>query len=363
MTALRAAAADDLAADVGPIIRPASGTTRDALTRLDAGEHWLVEPRPTDESGTLWSPGVRTGVTPLSPFALTAHPAPVLGVVHVSTLEEAIAVQNGSGAALAAGLHSLDPMEVAQWLAGAEASNLVINAAFSGGAGQMDPLDGRRRASVIPFDGNALLQLGDWRAEPGTESADISLAGLDDRVRELLESTIDVLDWRQFDGVRSAALSDQDAWGDVFGAAGVSEPGAEPAVLRYRPVPVVVRLAEGEPLEKLVRVLAAGTRAHASLGVTTALKLPRPLRALLKERRVRVFVENDAAWLERASKVGAGSSRIRMIGGDVRALADALAGSPDVAVFAGEVTGGGRIELLPFLREQTVRAGNAPTSR
>jgi len=35
-------------------------------------------------------------------------------------------------------------------------------------------------------------------------------------------------------------------------------------------------------------------------------------------------------------------------------MADAVGGSPSVAVYAGEVTRAGRVELLPFLREQAV---------
>ena len=46
--------------------------------------------------------------------------------------------------------------------------------------------------------------------------------------------------------------------------------------------------------------------------------------------------------------------RIRTIGGDPAALARALRGSPDVTISSGEVTEEGRIELLTFLREQSV---------
>ena len=58
------------------------------------------------------------------------------------------------------------------------------------------------------------------------------------------------------------------------------------------------------------------------------------------------------------------ASRVRLIGGDPLALALALNGSPDVAIYAGAVTTAGRIELLAFLREQSVsitahRFGNA----
>jgi hypothetical protein len=45
---------------------------------------------------------------------------------------------------------------------------------------------------------------------------------------------------------------------------------------------------------------------------------------------------------------------IRMIGGDPAALARVLLGSPDVTIYSGEVTEEGRIELLAFVREQSV---------
>ena len=45
---------------------------------------------------------------------------------------------------------------------------------------------------------------------------------------------------------------------------------------------------------------------------------------------------------------------MRLIGGDPAALADAVGGIPDVAIWAQPVTSSGRIELLPFLKEQAV---------
>ncbi len=61
-------------------------------------------------------------------------------------------------------------------------------------------------------------------------------------------------------------------------------------------------------------------------------------------------IESDAQWLSRAP--GLGVDRIRLVGGDPAALAAAL--DADVAIYAGDVTTSGRIELLPFLREQSV---------
>ncbi|WKK72163.1 hypothetical protein Q0F99_03815 [Rathayibacter oskolensis] len=40
------------------------------------------------------------------------------------------------------------------------------------------------------------------------------------------------------------------------------------------------------------------------------------------------------------------------------ALAEALGGSPDVAIYADPITPAGRVELLPFLREQAISITN-----
>ncbi|PPF80045.1 hypothetical protein C5B96_11335, partial [Subtercola sp. Z020] len=285
-------------------------------------------------------------------------------ILHAATLDEAIDLQNHPSAPFGRGeaLHSLDPTEVEHWLARVEGADLFVNAAITPAVVGRRPTGGGRRSSSGPSmkaDGpNALLSLGRWHAEPSPASPDLGLGTLDPKVRELIDAATAGLDWQQFDFARRGALSDHEAFTAQFAARDVAGLGVERNVLRHRPEPVVIRLSEGEPLELLVRILAAGTRARASLGVSTALKLPRPLRALLKERRVRVFVENDEAWLERAAKVGDGPSRIRMIGGSPSALSEALGGSLDVAVWAGDVTTAGRVELLPFLSEQTVTVTN-----
>ena len=56
---------------MGPIIEPAEGKLLRAFTKLDPGEKWLVEPRQLDDTGRLWSPGLKTGVKPGSFFHLT----------------------------------------------------------------------------------------------------------------------------------------------------------------------------------------------------------------------------------------------------------------------------------------------------
>src|SRR5690606_34116606 len=118
----------------------------------------------------------------------------------------------------------------------------------------------------------------------------------------------------------------------------------------YRPCPVTVRFAEGARLEDLVRVLAAGALARGQVAISSAVPL-RMARAVALLGWT-VTVETDAAF---GGRVARGlPERGRLVGGDAAALAQATGGSPEVAVYAGAVTAAGRIELLPFLREQAV---------
>jgi RHH-type proline utilization regulon transcriptional repressor/proline dehydrogenase/delta 1-pyrroline-5-carboxylate dehydrogenase len=135
-----------------------------------------------------------------------------------------------------------------------------------------------------------------------------------------------------------AARSDEAAWREIFARAGdVSGLWSERNVLRYRPVPVEIRLGVGGSEADLLRVVAAGLRAGAPMRVSTE----SPLAATLP---VEVRVEDDLTWAEALP-----AGRVRLIG-----TSKSLDGSPDRAVWPGPVTASGRLEMLPFLREQAV---------
>ncbi len=131
----------------------------------------------------------------------------------------------------------------------------------------------------------------------------------------------------------------------------VSALTAERNVLRYVATPVLVRLADGGSLGDLVRVVAAGALAGAPVRVSSGVELPAEVAAAFAAARVSVLVEDDAAFHASASRL---TGRVRLIGGDVVALAAATGGRPDLAVYAQPVTEAGRVEMLPFLREQAI---------
>lgn len=361
---LRVGYPQQAATQMGPIIEPAAGKLLSALTTLGEGERWLVKPRQLDETGRLWSPGVRAGVAPGSEFHRIEYFGPVLGIMSAATLDEAIDLQNAVDYGLTAGIHSLDAAEVAHWIDTVEAGNLYVNRGITGAIVRRQPFGGWKRSSVgtgAKAGGpNYLLTLGTWDAIEKEPVNDILLDGVAPRVSSVVLKSQTGMDFPGFDRVRRAVLSDQAAWAAEYGVSrDVSGLGVERNVFRYRPVPVTIRLSEGQPIGHLIRLLAAASLAGSRVDVSSALPLPTPLVQALDDlipplRVGSITVEGDAAWLGRVRSGALATSRIRLVGGDRLALADALAGDVDVAVWSGPVTTSGRIELLPFLHEQAV---------
>jgi RHH-type proline utilization regulon transcriptional repressor/proline dehydrogenase/delta 1-pyrroline-5-carboxylate dehydrogenase len=355
VTSLATGFPQDPGSVVGPLIEPAGGKVARGLTRLAEDESWLVKPRQLDATGRLWAPGVRDGVAAASDFHRTEFFGPVLGLMRAADLEEALELQNAVAFGLTAGIHSLDADEVTGWLDRVQAGNLYVNRPITGAIVRRQPFGGWKRSSVGPGakagGPNSLLVLGDWHPVPAAPEGDLRLDGLEPRVQALIEAFQPALDYGGFDAVRRGAYSDAAAWADEFGTSrDVSQLGVERNVFRYRPAAVTVRLGEEGQLAELVRVLAAAALARAPLAISSAapLRMARVMSAL----GWTATVESDAAFAARVAREL--PERVRLVGGDAAALATAIGGTPDVAVYGGPVTAAGRVELLAFLREQAV---------
>ena len=138
----------DYSTMVGPIIKSAESNLRRALTQLDEGEQWLLEPEQLDEAGLLWSPGVKTGVKPGSWSHLNEWFGPVLAIMISPDLETSINWQNATDFGLTAGIQSLDPKECEYWIENVEAGNLYVNRGVTGAIVNRQPFGGWKRSSV-----------------------------------------------------------------------------------------------------------------------------------------------------------------------------------------------------------------------
>ncbi|QCR20584.1 1-pyrroline-5-carboxylate dehydrogenase [Agrococcus sp. SGAir0287] len=385
---LRVGSPMDPRTHVGPVIEPAQGRLLTALTTLGEGESWLVEPRQLDAEGRLWSPGVRVGVQPGSFTHRTELFGPHLSLIGVRTLDEAIEVQNGTDFGLTAGIHSLDVDEVDEWLRRVQAGNLYVNRGITGAIVRRQPFGGWRLSQVGPgakAGGPSYLStLVDWEPVFQPPRANVKLAGLHPRVSNLIESATPQLDFLEFDRIRAGANSDQRAWEAELGLSlDVSSLGVERNVLRHRPTQTLVRLADDGTMGQLVRVLAAAARARATVRISSSQPLPPGLERLVTApapalRVEEIVVEPDAAFHERLRsgaavapvappaldergrevddglvRSGEPTRRIRLCGTDA-GLRPLLAGNPTIAVYDAPITVEGRLELMPFLREQAV---------
>ena len=373
---LRVGPPSDPRSEVGPVIEPPQGKLAWALTTLDEGEHWLVEPRlvddaPAEYSERLWRPGIRTGVRPGSRMHLEEFFGPVMGVMHASSLAEAIDLQNAVAYGLTAGLYTQDPADLELWLDEVQAGNLYVNRGITGAIVQRQPFGGWKRSSVgagTKAGGpNYLIGLGSWRATSGgAPSSTLHLRGLDTRITDLIEAAQPSLDYEGFEWLRRGALSDAVMWDREFGRVrDVSRLGVERNLFRYRPVPVAVRATPDATWQSVLRVVVAGIRAGGRFSLSAPVGLPGPVRRALGELDVPVFVETDDEWIARVrhERSAGGAGRVRIVGragapATSEALQEALAaatgGDPDLAVYAHDVTTAGRLELLPFLHEQSV---------
>ncbi len=351
-TTLRVGYPSDPTTQMGPIIEAANGKLKKGLTELQTGERWLLKPQQLDESGRLWSPGIRTGVAAGSYYHLTEFFGPILGIMRADSLDEAMRMQNQVDYGLTAGLHSLDQNELATWLDGVQAGNLYVNRGITGAIVRRQPFGGWKRsvvgATTKAGGPNYLVHLGSWTTAKVKGGNDVRLSKIVDGIVKASGSEL----------VARAAQSDQAEWEREFGVAkDVSALGVERDVFRYRALPVTVRQNSAGTIEEFVRVIVAGVRAGgddagAHLTASVVEPLTSELSCALDKAGVSIVLQSDEAWLASASRIK--DSRVRLIGGGHTELATTLGGSPDIALFSDDVTEAGRIEMLPFLREQAI---------
>jgi len=263
----------------------------------------------------------------------------VLGLMTADSIEAAVALQNDVAFGLTAGLQSLEPEEIATWLDAVQAGNCYVNRGTTGAIVGRQPFGGWKRSSVGPGakagGPNYLIGLGSWAPDGIADAPELTLAG---PVNRIVKAAADPF-------VAAGARSDEEAWRQEFGVARELQGlFAERNLLRYRPVPVTVRIEAGAAERDVLRVLAAGARSGAALTVSSASPPAADIRSLLDGLHIAHRVE-DAPVL---------TGRVRLVGGEAASLLRAANGDPDLAVWADPVTTAGRLELLPFLHEQSI---------
>lgn len=256
---------------VTPVIREPGDALHRALTTLDPGEEWLLEPRMIDGNPCLWSPGIKLGVTPESWFRRTECFGPVLGLVRANNLDHAIRIQNDSEFGLTGGIHSLDPAEIDEWRERVEVGNAYINRPITGAIVQRQPFGGWKRSCFGPGAKAGGPNYGALFATWRNDGLPRLKAPPSPGATALLESFSAVLAPAEMEGLHAAAGSDAWWMAREFGTG--HDPSAlacESNLFRYRPVGrCLIRAGESLSDCDIARLLlaarAAGSDAELSL--------------------------------------------------------------------------------------------------
>ncbi|GAA3961441.1 proline dehydrogenase family protein [Gordonia caeni] len=349
----------DAAAAVGPLTEEPTDKLFRALTTLEPGERWLLRPQRLDDTGRLWSPGIKDGVAPGSLFHRTEVFGPVLGLMRAHDLDEALALQNGTDFGLTAGLHSRDLREVRTWLDGAQAGNLYVNRGITGAIVGRQPFGGWKGSSAglgsKAGGPNYLMLMGTWSDAPAAASPSApTLPAVAGFVAELATA----LDADSAHRLSAAAADDDAAWEAEF-ARGTDPAGlrCEANIFRYRPAAVLVRIGAGAPAWQAARVLAAAARAGIVPRISADPGLGRDVAGVLAAARTHLGIGPAGQQDEQsfaAAVPGLPESRIRVVGGVSDRVRAAVAARPRTALLDDPVTRSGRVELRYWLAEQAV---------
>lgn len=381
---LRVGWGDDLSAQMGPLSEVPGEKLLRGLTALEIGQSWAVQPTRQDDTDRLWTPGIRSGVEAGSEFHQVEYFGPVLGVIRVDTLEEAVEVQNGVEFGLTAGIQSLSRDEVQYWLDHVQAGNIYINRGITGAIVRRQPFGGWKLSAVGPGakagGPNYLFGFGSFEPadEPTGEVGGEGYPAVPERdlhlrkpqLLELVEVARQILDPAAARRVERAAYNAEHACETEFDQ--LNDPSGlryEKNVLRYLPTRSVLRAELGVPLDDLLCVAAAaaavgefreegrftaGQRHAVECGIllSTAEDLPPAVYHWAERYGFGCITESASefeAHLQSADLNHDG--RVRLLGRGRDAL---VHGGIDIAVWDGPATTAGRVEILPFVHEQAV---------
>ncbi|MEA3277854.1 MAG: bifunctional proline dehydrogenase/L-glutamate gamma-semialdehyde dehydrogenase [Pseudomonadota bacterium] len=365
---LPAGSAWDRPTRVGPLIRPPTGALERGLKELEPGESWVLMPKRLEHNPRLWSPGIKWGVQAGSFTHMTELFGPVLGVMKARDLREAIDLVNQTGYGLTSGLESLDEREAETWQEQVRAGNLYINRVTTGAIVLRQPFGGMGKSSFgtgIKAGGpNYLAQLMDFEdravAASGETIDDPLLADLRDRLRAA-RNGIEAVSPEEVDRTLAAfdsyARNAREEFGrehDHFRLLGQDN------IRRYRPVRELrIRLHRADGFFDLVARVAAAS----SLGCAITLSIP-PETAVpgldwLEQATegwaaAIEFVEESTEELIEVMRNGQ-TERLRYASPErVPEEVHSAAKDTGVQVAPAPVLAEGRVELLWYLREQSI---------
>ena len=365
-SSLQVGSAWDPKAIVTPVIREPDPNLQRGLNQLDAEESWLLEPQMIDDNPCLWSPGIRWGVQRDSWYHQNECFGPVLGVIRVADLNEAIEVQNSSPLGLTGGIHSLDPAEIAQWRESVQVGNAYINRSTTGAIVQRQPFGGWKDSSVGPGvkagGPNYVAAFRKWSNDDlGSSSEPAETGRLDNTTGALIKSLKKHVPPELHTALTESITSYSQWWQQEFSVEhDPSDLHGETNDFCYRPQPQhVLRISPASQLTPnallhIARVLAACQITNCPLFISLD-QSSEAIEAMLAEvswaMAAQIRSESTEAFIAFLQSLNHGTLRIM---GDYQPEQFAPSVIGNIFTVSASVLCNGRVELLNYLREQAI---------
>jgi len=351
---LKVGSAWELDSYVTPLINPPSESQLQALTELESGQSWLLEPRFDAQNPRLVSPGIKLGVKRGSRSHQTEFFCPLLAVLQAKDIREAVSLANDTAYGLTAGIYSLDEREQQYFIEHMQAGNLYVNRKITGAIVRRQPFGGWKESSFGPGakagGPNYVAQFVEL-SRASSASLNATRAPLPIRVEDLL-SVLGRLPGAA--DLRSAAARFVQAHTQWFASeCDESQLRGEDNLLRYQPLSellVIVDAHMSEPELALIALAAVVTECPLSLVSVEA----SPAHGLALALGARVLGP-DAHAADRALCAALESTTAERVRcrAPLSARALGILRQRGLQVFT-EKPSVGRYEMLHSLREQSI---------
>jgi RHH-type proline utilization regulon transcriptional repressor/proline dehydrogenase/delta 1-pyrroline-5-carboxylate dehydrogenase len=353
---------------MGPLIRPPEADLKKALTALEPGESWALQPQNVDKNPLMWTPGIKWDVRPNGPTHLTEFFGPLLGVMRAANLEHAVELVNQTGYGLTSGLESLDPREQQYWKRQVRAGNLYVNRGTTGAVTLRQPFGGMGKSAIgMGMKAGSPQYVTQFMAFEEIQHPPVGPLQRSHPLLRLAGQWQQKLDWGGFEGltadlrktiraIKSYLYHLEQVFGreiDYFHLRGQDN------ILRYLPVgTVVVRLHEDDSLYETLARIAAVKITGCRLRISCPKDLSNPVTKFLHAAEGRRLIGRDPHFYEHDRdliKIIPKVDGIRYAApGRVPAEIYSAAAETGFYIARAPVMQDGHLELLQYYRQQSI---------
>ena len=342
---------------IGTLSSLPSGKLEKALSYLDEGEEWVIEPSLADNNPYMLKPSIRYGTVTGDFCHKNELFGPVLSVMCAENLDDAINIVNSTGYGLTSGLESLDEREQDIFQEKLLAGNLYINRMTTGAIVIRQPFGGMGKSAIgsgkkagglnytsqfmrLKFEDETVLHPYMQRLKPLFDEENMVASSLE----KMLRTASGFAYWLDVE------FSKEHDYSNIRG---------ESNIIRYLPVKsALLRFEESDTLDEILSSIAAVKMVGARLYVSVPKIHKSEDLIYLYENRSTLLDEKDTFALEGESELIRSMQtveRIRFLKPENVSKSIYKAVSDKALYIASEpFIAHGRIELMHYFVEQSI---------